>query len=251
MRLNTIRAAAVSVLAAGLTVLAGCDLWQVRWAVQLPELPAVWRHLDVTFELTVVDGRSGAEQRLPDARAGSRLPLPAGRYAATVVLAEPRLGGTRRLALRPAGAVITARGAASGVLELSWEGGLLASLVLDLWRGGSNPRLLNLGRLEREIAVRAGADPWALDRTAILEALQSNAMRVTLIRPRPTHEVELRLPAGEWVWWNPFAAPLHSAGTGTVSAALPTGYHVLLADAGAARAVQVDDAGGVLLAPVP
>ena len=88
------------------------------------------------------------------------------------------------------------------------ERGVLATLILDLWRGGANPWLLNIERLDRELRERAGADPWALDRSAILAALQAGEMSVAVIRPRPKHTVSLSLPAGRWAWWDPWATPL-------------------------------------------
>ena len=251
---GTIRRAALGVLGIGAlgigpAALAGCDLSAERWAVQLPALPAAWRHLDVTLRVTAVDGGDGSEHRLPDARPGSRLALPVGRQAGTVVHVQPLVGGT--VPLRPAGAVVTAPGPAQGVLQASWEQGFLADLVLNLWRGGTNPRFLNLARLDREIGARVPRDPWSLDRTAILAALQTNAMRVTLIRPRPAHEVTLRLPAGRWVWWDPFAPPLESDGTTPLTVSARTGYHLLLAGDGTGRALQVDATGGVVVSPAP
>ena len=235
----------------GAVALAGCSLWQGQQVVQLPELPAAWRHLDVTLKLTVVDGRNGREQRLPDARPGARLTLPVGRYTATLILAQAYAGwAPDTLAMRPAGAVIPLSGTESGALQVTWERGLLASLVLDLWRGGTNPWRLNLGRLDREISARAAGDPWSLDRTAILAALEADTMRVTVIRPLPEHSVSLQLPAGRWVWWDPFAAPLISDGSAPLPVVARTGYHLLLGDTGAAVALQVDAAGGVVTSPV-
>ena len=103
-------------------------------------------------------------------------------------------GGGRLL--RPAGAVVPVSAARSGALEVTWERGLLASLVLDLWRGGAYPWLLNLERLDREIEARAAGDPWQLDRQAILAALAADAMSSAALRPLPQHEVELQLPPG-------------------------------------------------------
>lgn len=252
---------ATAVLGIGATVLAGCDLWQEHRLVHLPELPPAWRHFEVVLELTLVDGRDGRAQRLPAAPPGATLALPVGRYPATVIVARPLVtgraaeeatetvagAGSGRL-LRPAGAVVPVSAARSGALEVTWERGLLASLVLDLWRGGASPWLLNLERLDREIAARAAGDPWQLDRQAILAALAADAMSSAALRPLPQHDVELQLPAGRWVWWNPFAPPLLSDGRAPLALVVPGGYHLLLADDGRALGLQTDDT-GVTISP--
>ena len=254
-----------AVLGIGAAALAGCNLWQQQRLVQLPELPPAWRHYEVAMLLTVVDGRDGRPRQLPAARPGDRLALPLGRYAASVIVAQPLVVGrapaaagsapavggpaTGRL-LRPAGAVVPVSDARSGELEVTWERGLLASLLLDLWRGGANPWLLNLERLDRELTARGAGDPWTLNRVAILAALEANAMSLAAIRPLPVRRVDLQLPAGRWVWWNPFAPPLLSDGRATLEVAAPTGYHLLLGDDGQALALQVDDHGAVLTSEV-
>ena len=215
----------------------------------------------MVLQLTLVDGRDGREQRLPAARPGATLALPVGRYAASVIVARPLVtrpateGATATLAgagngrlLRPAGAVVPVSDAGSGVLEVTWERGLLASLVLDLWRGGANPWLLNLELLDRELTARAAGNPWALNRQAILAALAADAMSKAAIRPLPERDVELQLPAGRWVWWNPFAPPLLSDGRSPLALAVPDGYHLLLADDGRALGLQTDDT-GVTISP--
>ena len=243
--------------------LCGCNLLPGPREVQLPAVPAAWRHLAIVLRLTVVDARDGTEQRLPDALPGSVAVLPISRYTASVIVAEPVVlgpagAGSRNpghpspgvLRLRPAGAVVPLDVGAGGVLQVSWERGVLAALILDLWRGGANPWLLDIGRLDRELRARAGADPWALDRDAILAALQAGEMSVSVILPRPKHTVSLSLPAGRWVWWDPWATPLHSDGRSAFTIQLASGYHLLVHDGGAARAVHVSEDGTVLTTPV-
>ena len=246
------------------TALCGCDLFPGPRAVQLPELPAAWRHFAIILRLTAVDARDGTEQRLPDALPGAAVVLPVGRHAASVVLAQPVIVGPAgalgsgdqkhrpdllQLQLRPAGAVVPLDSGDDGVLHVTWEGGVLAALILDLWRGGANPWLLNIERLDREMRARAGADPWALDRSAILAALQAGEMSAAAIRPRPKHTVSLPLAAGRWVWWDPLATPLHSDGRTAFTIQLPAGYHLLIHDSGAALAVSVSDDGTLLTTP--
>lgn len=254
---------ATAALAIGAAALAGCNPWQEQRLVQLPQVPAAWRHFEVALQLTLVDGRDGREQRLAAARPGARVALPAGRYPATVIIAQPLIVGrapgagsdgpaadpaAARL-LRPAGAVVPVGDAQSEAIEVTWERGMLASLVRDLWRGGTNPWLLNLERLDREIAARAAGDPWSLDRGAILAALEADSMSLAALRPLPMRSIGLELPAGRWVWWNPFAPPLSSDGSTTLAALAPDGYHLLLADDGQALALQVEGDGAVLTTP--
>ena len=255
-------AAAAVTMALALMALCGCNLFPGPRAVQLPEMPGAWQHFAIILRLTAVDGSDGTVQRLPDALPGSVVVLPVGRHTATVVVAEPVVvgpAGTRGrgasrspslLRLRPAGAVVPLDLDAGGVLQVTWEHGVLATLILDLWRGGANPWLLNIERLDRELRERAGADPWALDRSAILAALQAGKMSVSAIHPRPKHTVSLPLPAGRWVWWDPWATPLHSDGRTAFTIQLAAGYHLLVHDSGAALAVDVSDNGAVLITPV-
>ena len=232
--------------------------------MRLPELPPAWRHFEVTLQLTLVDGRDGREQRLPAARPGATLALPIGRYAASVIVARPLVTGPAAegttatvagagagRALRPAGAVVPVSDARSGALEVTWERGLLASLVLDLWRGGAKPWLLNLERLDREITARAAGDPWSLNREAILAALAADAMSSAAIRPLPERGADLQLPAGRWVWWNPFTPPLLSDGRSPLTLAVPGGYHLLLGDDGQALALQANGDGVLISAAAP
>ena len=255
------RALGVAVLAIAAAALAGCSPWPEQRQVQLPQLPPAWRHFNVVLQLTLVDGRDGSERRLATAAPGARLALPVGRHRATVILAEPLVVGrasttgrtpgeratTRRL--RPAGAVVPVGGAPSQTIEVTWERGLLAGVVRDLWRGGTNPWLLNLERLDHEITTRAQGDPWWLNRAALLAALQADAMGRSALKPHARRNIELSLPAGRWVWWNPFAAPLLSDGNSPLPVAAPDGYHLLLRDDGLAVALQVDGAGAVLTSP--
>ena len=75
-------------------------------------------------------------------------------------------------------------------------------------------------------------------------------MSVSTIRPRRKHLVRLSLPAGRWVWWDPWATPLHSDGSTAFAIQLPAGYHLLVHDSGAARAAQVGEDGTLLTTPV-
>jgi len=254
----------LAVLGLGCLALPGCDLWREQRLVHLPELPPAWRHFEVVLQLTLVDGRDGREQRLRAARPGATLALPVGRSAASVIVARPLVtgpvtqGGADTVAgngngrlLRPAGAVVAVSETRSGALEVTWERGLLAGLVLDLWRGGAKPWLLNLERLDRELAARAAGDPWSLDREAVLAALAADAMSSAAIRRLPQHGVELQLPAGRWVWWNPFAPPLLSDGRSRLTLAVAGGYHLLLGDDGRALALQAHGAEVLISAAAP
>ena len=250
-----------AVLAIAAAALTGCTPWPEQRQVQLPQLPPAWRHFEVALQLTVVDGRDGSERRLPAASPGARLALPVGRHRAAVILAEPVVVGrapargqapaarTAARRLRPAGAVVPIGGAPAETIEVTWERGLLAGVVLDLWRGGANPWLLNLERLDHEITARAQGDPWWLNRAALLAALQADAMSSSALRPHARRSIDLELPAGRWVWWNPFAAPLVSDGRTPLPVAAPDGYHLLLHDDGRAVALQVDGDGAVLTSP--
>ena len=260
------RAIGTAVLVIAAAALAGCSPWPEQRQVQLPQLPPAWRHFDVALQLTLVDGRDGSERRLATASPGARLALPVGRHRATVILAEPLVVGRAPVAgrapargqaagraaarlLRPAGAVVPVGGAPSQTIEVTWERGLLAAVVRDLWRGGTNPWLLNLERLDREITTRAQGDPWWLNRAALLAALQADAMSRSALKPHARRSIELSLPAGRWVWWNPFAAPLLSDGSTPLPVAAPDGYHLLLHHDGRAVALQVDGDGAVLTSP--
>ena len=74
-------------------------------------------------------------------------------------------------------------------------------------------------------------------------------MSSAAIRRLPQHDVELQLPAGRWVWWNPFSPPLLSDGSARLTLAVAGGYHLLLGDDGRALALQAHGA-EVLISPV-
>ena len=183
-------AAAAAMAAAGMW-LYGCNLVPGPRLVQLPELPAAWSHFRIILQLTVVDGRDGTEQRLPDALPGSAVVLPVGRHTATVIVAEPVIVGPAggRGAVIP-GRRRTARCGADGVLRL--PGSAAAAMIL--------PRPLRWPRQESFLALRMQPGPrTTVSATARVaggvEPLQDHSAAHGRRRPRRHRRSPLPNPA--------------------------------------------------------
>ena len=105
--------------------------------------------------------------------------------------------------LKPAGAVINRNADAKTRIQLKWEDGFLADLLLDLKEIGTQTDQLNIGRLKNEIFEKCNGNPWSLNRELLKEAIIYDALSVYKIKTGTIQNIIL--PAeGTWISDNPF-----------------------------------------------
>jgi hypothetical protein len=210
--------------------------------VQLPPVPAHWSDtfLAVGFEIRW----PGCETPIvvPPGVAQVVVALPKRGHLA--VLAAPAAAGARGT-LRAAGAIYPLHLTESEVLPLAWEDGALASVVARLDRAGAAVELMNVARLGKEMAERAGGDPWALDLERIAAKLAGGEFTATDIRPADAYPVELPLPEGRWFAAAAYAPVFHCDGSVPPLAELPVGLHAFYrVGSGSRWLVSVQEDGG-------
>jgi hypothetical protein len=151
------------------------------------------------------------------------------------VLAYPLARGTR---LMPAGALYPQDLTSDGLgLQLSWEHGPAAEVLLALANEGFDVSRVNAERLIAEMTDRSNADPWSLDLAFLGQRLFTGEFRVTDIRLLPSRALTLEVPAGEWFLESPFQPARHvGPGEGFSLPAVTLGSH---------RLFPVDAAGGL------
>jgi hypothetical protein len=191
--------------------LTGCDYFGEGMGldIRLPTPPADWPEgVEIQAWRVFWPDSDGTESsaRVTGTRRIVTLRIP--KEHGVFVVAEPMVViGDTPVPVPAAGAVwpVDASGDRS-TLRASWEHGFLAELVRILRYEGNAVRTLNLHRLAREISTRSDGNPRALDLQAIAESALARRMRVTLIRPRTSHDVMLDDIAGldhnllEGVW---------------------------------------------------
>ena len=105
--------------------------------------------------------------------------------------------------LKPAGAVINTNGDAKTSIQLKWEDGFLADLLLDLKQRGIQTDQLNISRLKNEIKEKCNGNPWSIDRELLKEAIIYDALTVYKIKTG-THQNIIITAEGTWISDNPF-----------------------------------------------
>jgi hypothetical protein len=108
------------------------------------------------------------------------------------VLAYPLARGTR---LMPAGALYPQDLTSDGLgLQLSWEHGPAAEVLLALANEGFDVSRVNAERLIAEMTDRSNADPWSLDLAFLGQRLFTGEFRLTDIRLLPSRALTLEVP---------------------------------------------------------
>jgi len=234
-------------------LLTGCDLFSPDLVLRigLPGLPAQWRESFGSYEwqLCFPAPNGGlATRSLEGALKETVLILPKQGnlpVSACIVLSSG-------LRLPPAGGVYPLdMEADNGKLQLSWENGMLAGLLLKLIAAKVDITTLNSRRLAEEIWSRSGGDPWRLDMNGMAAALAEDLFTIYAIRLLPTCSVKVYPGAGCWFLESPWSVPREADGAGGLYLVdLPAGRHMLFAQGGGAEyLLSVTVEGEVLLLP--
>jgi len=202
----------------------------LRLAAKLPEPPGSWKAVlgSPHWRVEWFDGEGRKRSATVAGTGGPEISLPG--TSASPVLALPFWPekGIAPGVFRPAGA-ISPFDVSGGKLALSWQGGVDATLFIELARsadrespGQGTPRLpqnFNWPRFRglfddpenaAGINAQVHADPWLADWSGIAQrAVQSGFDRRRLV-PEARSGLELPpwLGPGPWVGASPFAAPL-------------------------------------------
>lgn len=105
--------------------------------------------------------------------------------------------------LKPAGAVLTKDLFPGQNLQLKWENGFLAELLLDLLKKGIPIEHLNTERLIEEIQIKSNGDPWSINKELLLEAIIYNSLSVYKIKSGIPRDITIPIE-GSWISDNPF-----------------------------------------------
>ena len=234
-----------------LALAAGCSWFSasLEVRVRLPEPPEHWLRAFPELAFELASPQANPPRVGGPARSLEVLRLP--RRANWPVLAYPWARGVR---LPPAGGLYPLDLAADGeTLELSWEHGPAAEVLLWLAREGFDVSLVNGQRLLTEMLARSSGDPGSLDLGHLAVRLASGEFRVTDIRLLPSRELSLEVSPGTWF----LDAPLRCAqalgpGQALLLQAVPLGRHRLFAvDLPAAFDLFVSEQEVLLVALVP
>lgn len=105
--------------------------------------------------------------------------------------------------LKPAGTVLNIDIVPGQNLQLTWEDGFLAEILLDLIKKNIPIEHLNISRLANEIQIESEGDPWSIDRELLMDAIIYNSLSVYKIKSGELQEMTIPT-VGEWISDNPF-----------------------------------------------
>ncbi|MCK5153279.1 MAG: hypothetical protein KAQ93_02890 [Spirochaetales bacterium] len=111
--------------------------------------------------------------------------------------------------LKPAGAILTTDLLPGQNLQLNWEDGFLADLLLDLMEKRISIEYLNINRLSEEIQDECEGDPWSINKNLLMDAIIYNSLSVYKIKTGELQEITIPI-TGEWISDNPFYPQIFS-----------------------------------------
>ncbi len=117
--------------------------------------------------------------------------------------------------LKPAGAVLSKDLIPGKNLQLTWEDGFLAEILLDLLKKRIPIEHLNINRLAEEIHTESEGDPWSIDRKLLMDAIIYNSLSVYKIRSGELQDITIPT-IGEWISDNPFYPHIFSNTEGKI-----------------------------------
>lgn len=144
----------------------------------------------------------------------------------------------------PAGGIIPLDIDSDGRLALSWEHGWSALLLFRLSSAGQVSQALNVRRLNEEVLLKSGGDPWALDMEYALRSLSYGRFNVHGLSLLPVHEPAVPAGPGVWLPDNPFREPVAVGPEGLLNQGpLEEGFHRYRSGGGEIIDIHVTDLG--------
>ncbi|OQX28873.1 MAG: hypothetical protein B0D92_06630 [Spirochaeta sp. LUC14_002_19_P3] len=127
---------------------------------------------------------------------------------------------------KPAG-FVQGTGSMREAVELNWQDGFAAELLLELAQKGVDLRRINGGRLAENIVKRSDSKPWLVDRRRLVSDILEGNLWVYSVKLLELNDLVLPLPPGIWYSAWPLADPLTADGSGW-SGPLPDGLHLFI-----------------------
>ncbi|MFP4362676.1 MAG: hypothetical protein ACLFR1_02275 [Spirochaetia bacterium] len=225
-------------------VFTSCSVFSPNTAVDITvqEVPYVWKgleqHLSYSLFVYSPDGQVQEFCLSP----GEVIRYEAQKNYNTAFLAYPEYQGLP-LRFRPAGSVWPDGLTEDGGLVLTWDQGSLAAVVAKTQR--LCRETVNTGRLSSEIAERCMENPWAFDIDRTCRALSESGFSARLLDPIDPVDVEMSLPAGSWIFTNPFLPILNARGEPEMYSFISGYYQAVSIDTSAYLSFLIDEEGAV------
>ncbi|MCF6334700.1 MAG: hypothetical protein L3J12_03050 [Spirochaetales bacterium] len=127
--------------------------------------------------------------------------------------------------LKPAGGILPFDSTDNSQLQLIWENGFSADLLLGIMAKGVSLENLNINKLLKEINNQSTGDPWAIDKNILEDAILYSNLSVYKIRQAETLDISIPV-LGLWVSDNPFYPDISSNTEGIIVVeGIYTGLH--------------------------
>ena len=147
----------------------------------------------------------------------------------------------------PAGFVAGADSPLPETLQLSWEDGFSAQLLLSLIDAGISPHAINQNRFVESARKRSNNRPWLLNERHLRSDIARGKLQTYSFRLLEVFEVNVALPKGTWYSQFPPDPPLVSGSNGW-EGVLPRGlWHFARPSDAEIATISVDGKGRVLL----
>jgi hypothetical protein len=112
-------------------------------------------------------------------------------------------------------------------MQLKWEYGITADILITLISGEMDVNTFNSERLYNEINLRAPPDPFKLNKQKIIDAILSGNFRVTDIKPLEEKEMKINLYSGTWFTESPFSELYEVNDEVEENISFTYGFHIL------------------------
>jgi len=167
-----------------------------------------------SWEVCWLNSSATVSKRRVDSCQGP-LVLELPRESPLIVMATPvtvEYAGPYRV--RPAGAVAGADSPLPKSLQLSWEDGFSARLLLSLVDAGIPPHAINQRRFAASARKRSGNKPWRLNQSYLKNDIAEGKLRTYSFRLLEIFKIKAALPEGIWYSQFPPDPPLISSRDG-------------------------------------
>jgi len=240
-----IRGLLISVFSVACGFFGSTDYVIVRWPVGgLPIYdganPSFW-------EVRWLNSSGTVSKRLVSSSQGP-LVLELPRESPLIVMATPvTVEYPSPYRVRPAGAVAGADSPLPKNLQLGWEDGFSAQLLLSLIDAEVPPRAINHRRFAKSARERSGNRPWHLNERKLRSDIAGGKLRIHSFRLLKDFIIKAALPEGIWYSQFPLDPPLVSSRSGW-EGVLPIGiWHFAHPASSKTATISVDSRGKALL----